>query len=260
MDDEIDEPDWANMRGVADEEHWVQFVPRVGGELVAPHIKQQGVKNADFMFPDARVVIELKVVVTELAHSEQMLAKVDALSARYPDGLADPGLESELFSILRAPLKRIIKTANRQIRETKQYLGLVGWRGLIVLVNDGFKGVPPDLVIALIGDIMASERYSSCDGLVYQTNHLVELRDNPYASWLWVPMYNPRKTDDFVEFVNHIGREWRAFHEEIDGPFEYSAEQETIDFSNSYVVIGPTRQERYVGPAEVPNEKSKTGR
>ena len=80
-----------------------------------------------------------------MAHSEQMLAKVDALLARYPDGLADPRLQRELFSILRAPLKRILKTANRQIRETKQHLGLVGWRGLIVLVNDGFKGAPPDL-------------------------------------------------------------------------------------------------------------------
>jgi hypothetical protein len=260
LDDEINEPDWANMKGVADEEHWVKFISRVGGELVAPYIKRQGVKNADFMFPEARVIVELKVVITELAHSEQMLAKVDTLSARFPDGLSDPRLQRELFSLLRNPLNRILKSANRQIRETKQYMGLVGWRGLIVLVNDGFKGAPPDLVIGLVGDIMASESYSSCDGLVYQTNHLVELRDNPYANWLWIPMYNPRKTDDFVEFVNHIGREWRAFHEEIDGPFEYSAEQETMDLSNSYVVDGPTRHERYEGPTEVPKEKPPSGR
>lgn len=256
MEDEPDEPNWAAMRGIADEEHWIQFIPRVGGELVAPHIKRQGVKNADFMFSNARVVLELKVVVTELAHSNQMLAKVDALADQFPDGLSDPRLERELFSILRVPLKRILKTANRQIRETKQELGLVGWRGLIVLVNDGFKGVPPDLVMALVSDIMARESYSSCDGLIYQTNHLVELQDNPYAVWLWVPMYNPRKTDDFVEFVNYIGREWRAFHEEINGPFEYSAERETIDFSNSYVVDGPIRHQRYVGPDEVTNEKT----
>lgn len=254
-----DEPNWAAMRGIADEEHWVQFIPRVGGELVAPHIKRPGVKNADFMFPDARVVLELKVVVTELAHSEQMLARVEALSARFPDGLSDPRLQRELFSILRVPLKRILKTANRQIRETKQELGLLGWRGLIVLVNDGFRGAPPDLVISLVSDIMATESYSSCDGLIYQTNHLVELRDNPYANWLWVPMYNPRKTDDFVSFVNHMGREWRGFHEEVDGPFEYSAEHETIDFSNSYVVNGPSRHERYEGPANIANEKSSEG-
>lgn len=256
MDDQPDEPDWATTRGIADEKHWVQFIPRVGGELVAPHIKRQGVKNADFMFSDARVVLELKVVVTELAHSEQMLARVEALSVQFPDGFSDPRLERELFSILRAPIKRILKTANRQIRETKQELGLVGWRGLIVLVNDGFRGAPPDLVMDLVNDVMANESYSSCDGLIYQTNHLVELRDNPYANWLWVPMYNPRKSNDFVEFVNYIGRAWRAFHEEIGGPFEYSAEHETMDFSNSYVVNGPTRHERYAGPDEVTNEKS----
>lgn len=248
MSDEPDEPDWAAMRGIADEKHWVQFISRVGGELVAPYIKRQGVKNADFMFSESRVVLELKVVVTELAHSEQVLDKIKALSDKSPGNLSDPLLQREIFSILRAPLKRILKNANRQIRETKQELGLIGWRGLIVLVNDGFRGVPPDLVISLVNDIMANESYSSCDGLVYQTNHLVELRDNPYANWLWVPMYNPRKTDDFVEFVNHIGREWRAFHEEVDGPFEFSAECETMDFSNSYVVTGPMRHEKYLGP------------
>ncbi|WP_277982277.1 hypothetical protein [Sphingomonas faeni] len=247
------------MRGIADEEHWVQFIPRVGGELVAPFIKRQGVKNADFMFSKFQVVLELKVVVTELAHSDQMLAKVNDLCNKSPEGLSDPRFQRELFSILRAPLKRILKNANRQIRETKQELGLVGWRGLIVLVNDGFRSVPPDLVIRLVNDIMANESYSSCDGLVYQTNHLVELRDNPYANWLWVPMYNPRKTGDFVEFVNHIGREWRAFHEEIDGPFEYSAEHATMDFSNSYVVNGPMRHERYVGPNEIANGDSSKG-
>jgi len=251
-----DEPDWAAMRGIADEEHWVQFIPRVGGALVAPYIKRQGVKNADFIFPKFQVVLELKVVVTELAHSEQMLAKVTALLNKSPEGLSNPRLQRELFSILRAPLKRILKNANRQIRETKQELGLVGWRGLIVLVNDGFRSLPPDLVIGLVNDIMANESYSSCDGLVYQTNHLVELRDNPYANWLWVPMYNPRKTEDFVNFVNYIGREWRAFHEEIDGPFEYSAGHNRIDFSNSYVVNGPMRHEKYLGLNEPANGKS----
>jgi len=248
MENGSNEPDWAAIRGVADEEHWVQFISRVGGELVAPHIKRQGVKNADFMFPNARVILELKVVVTELAHSEQALAKVEALSAKFPNGLPDPGLERELLSILRDPLKRILKTANRQIRETKQELGLVGWRGLIVFVNDGFRGVPPDLVMGLVSDIMANESYSSCDGLVYQTNHLVELKSNPNAVWLWVPMYNIGKTEDFIKFVNYIGREWRKFHQEISGPFEYSEEHEEIDFSDSYVVNGPMRRERYVGP------------
>ena len=121
------------------------------------------------------------------------------------------------------------------------------------------RSVPPDLVIALVNDIMANESYSSCDGLVYQTNHLVELHDNPYANWLWVPMYNPRKTDDFVKFVNHIGREWRAFHEEVDGPFEYSAEHETMDFSNSYVVTGPMRHAQYLGPKDFSNDNSPKG-
>lgn len=250
MKNESDQPDWGALKGIADEEHWVQFVPRVGGGLVAPHIKRQGVKNADFIFTDARIILELKVIMTELAHSKEMLAKVDALSQRTPLGLSDPSIEKAIFSLLRVPLKRILKTANRQIRETKQELGLVGWQGLIVVVNDGFTGAPPDLILTLLNDIMASESYSSCDGLVYQTNHLVELVDSPYANWLWVPMYNPRKTNEFVAFVNHLGREWRTFHEEISGPFESSAEYEYVNLTDSHVVRGSTRHKPYVPPED----------
>src|SRR5260370_11801091 len=119
--------DNSKMKGVTEEPHWTEFVLTAGGEIVAPIIKREGVKNADYMFPAARVIAELKVLETEFAHTKQMLDRVDVLASKYPSVSPDDPtkpLRSELLRLLRKPLQRIINAANRQIKETKRELGL----------------------------------------------------------------------------------------------------------------------------------------
>jgi hypothetical protein len=242
--------DYSQMRSVADEPHWQDFAKRAGGELVAPLITRQKVQNADFIFRHNRVVVELKVLETEFLDTPTVAGKIGAAFDRYPNG--DPNdlsapLGRELLRILRAPLQRIIKKANRQIRATKQELGLVGWRGIIVMVNDGFRTLSPDLVIRLCSDILAGESYSSADALIYQTNHYVEIPGNPYALLLWVPLYAEKSSRDLVDFVNDLGRQWRKYAADANGPFDYSEETEFLDLSRSAVVAGPTRRWKYEG-------------
>jgi len=242
--------DYSQMRSVADEPHWQEFVKRTGGELIAPLITRQKVQNADFLFRHDRVVIELKVLETEFLDAPSVVSKIEAAFDRNPNG--DPNdltapLGRELFKILRAPLQRIIKKANRQIRETKQELGLVGWRGIIVMVNDGFRALAPDLVMRLCSDILAGESYSSADAFIYQTNHYIEVPGNPYALLLWAPLYAEKSGQDLVEFVNDLGRQWRKYVEDADGPLDYSEEHEFMDLTRSAVVVGPTRRWKYEG-------------
>lgn len=247
----MDDEDYSQRKGVADEPNWQEFVQGLGGgELVAPLITRQGVKNADFLFRQARVVAELKVLETEFLDTESIRQKVADAFERYPG--ADPKdqgspLRRELLRILRTPLQRIVNKANRQIKETKQELGLVGWRGIIIIVNDGFRGLPPGFVMGLIASILDGKSYSSADGFIYQTNHYVELADNPYAVLLWAPLYDPKADDDLVDFVNDLGRNWRKFSEAKDGPYDYSGEQEAVDLASALVVTGPGRQRRYTG-------------
>lgn len=247
----MDDEDYSRRKGVADEPHWQEFVQGLGGgELVAPLIKRQGVKNADFLFRQARVVAELKVLETEFLDTEGIRQKVvDAFSRYAGKDQEDKGLRLryELIRILKAPLQRIVNKANRQIKETKQELGLVGWRGIIIIVNDGFRGLPPGLVMDLIASILDGKSYSSTDGFIYQTNHYVELADNPYAVLLWAPRYDPKADDDLVDFVNDLGRNWRKFSEAKDGPYDYSGEHKTLDLEGASVVTGPRRQRRYTG-------------
>jgi|GEM_PF-6734688 len=104
--------DYGEIRGIADEPHWNEFVLSVGGELVSPLIKRQSVKNADYIFPAAKVVAELKIIETEMAHSEEMLAKVDAAIASHPGVHPDDPKQPlfwKLWNLLRAPLQRVVK-------------------------------------------------------------------------------------------------------------------------------------------------------
>jgi hypothetical protein len=107
----MDETDYSKKRGIADGPHWNKFVLTAGGEPVAPRVKAQGIKNADYMFPAAKVIAELKVLQTEFAHTKQTLEKVDALIEKYPgidpDDRTKP-LRRELLLLLRKPLQRIL--------------------------------------------------------------------------------------------------------------------------------------------------------
>jgi hypothetical protein len=240
--------DYSKRKGIADEVHWNTFVPIAGGEPVAPHIKRQGIKNADYLFRAAKVVAELKVLQTEFAHTKETLAKVDALAEKFPgvdpDDRTQP-LRRELLLLLRKPLQRIINIANRQIKETKRELGLEGWNGIIICINDGFRGVPPFLVPSLLGHVLSKTSYSNTDALIYQTNHYVELPDSPYAHLLWYPMYSDRAGDALVEFVNDLGRKWSTYATAEDGPYDVVLEREDLGLTNASVVSGVYRNNRY---------------
>jgi hypothetical protein len=237
--------DYSKLKSIADEQHWNEFIPTAGGELVAPLIKRQRVQNADYLFRASRVVAELKVLETEFAHTTGTLEKVSALLTNYGDE-SRQNFRPELTRVLEAPLQRILKKANRQIRETKDELGLTGYRGVIICINDGFRRIRPETVRILLSDILAKESFSSAQCLIYQTNHYVEIAESPGAVLLWAPLYSPKASDDLVEFVNELGRAWRRYLHKTDGPFDFSGEYKDIDWSRTHVVKGVWRQDRYI--------------
>lgn len=245
----MEEIDYSQKRGIADEPNWNRFVLTAGGEPVGLHIKRQGIKNADYIFPTAKVIVELKILQTEFAHTKQTLQKVDELIAKYPgvdpDDRTKP-LRRELLLLLRKPLQRIINTANRQLKETKQELGLADWNGITVCINDGFRSAPPLMVLSLLAHVLSQTSYSNTDALIYQTNHYVELPDSPYAHLLWYPTYSDRASDALVEFVNDLGRKWRQYSAAEDGPYDVSEEYETLDLTRASVVTGTRRKHRYI--------------
>lgn len=245
------EKDWSQEKSIADEAHFNEFVVLHGGELIAPHIERQNIKNADYLFRAARIVGEHKILESDFAQTPETLEKVDAIFAKYAG--EDLTAEShpvyrELFSVLRTPIRRRIEKANKQIKGAKKELGLVDHRGIIFLVNDNFRSAPPGLVMNLIRSVLAEkERYRSVDAVVYMTNHFVEIAESPYAGPLWAPAYKGYPSDQLVKFIDRLGSQWTDFMEDRMGPFDGGWKGPAIDWDRTYVVTGVNRSERYEG-------------
>ncbi|KAA3499136.1 hypothetical protein DXM26_22835 [Agrobacterium tumefaciens] len=245
------EVDYSQQKGVSDEKNFDVIVERFGGERIDALIERKGVKQADYLFREQKVVAEHKFLETEFGHTPEAEVKVDAIFSRYlPDdeGEYPPELFTELRGVLRAPIQRIIKKANTQIRDTKQELGLVGFEGVLLLVNDNFRSPPPALVMALTSDILSQGFYKSIRAVIYITNHFVELPDHPDALLLWAPMYSPVASDSLVSFINEFGRLHGDYTEEVLGKFTSRDEHEFLDLRPALTVTGIKRNYRYIDP------------
>jgi hypothetical protein len=212
---------------------WREFVGSCGGSLVADLIPQPpAFENADFLFPAERVVAELKEVVTEFASLPAFTAGFDELMHRVvaENPLWKPALfggteplpdwfNRDFVRLFRPPISRILKKANRQLRETKAHFGIEESTGLLLFVNDGFTSLGPEPIRALAASLLAHS-YSSVDCFVYLTvNRYIEFPGDEVPRLLWAPVYSDRAPQSLPAFVNSLGAAWFAFLESKIDPF-----------------------------------------
>lgn len=215
---------------------WREFVRFAGGKVVEDLVPEpRNFQNADFIFPEASVVAELKEIETEFSSSPSFLKSFDELMRRVVeedpdwrpllfggDGTAPPWFNGEFLRIFRPPISRILKKANNQIKETKAKFDITSPNGVLFLVNDGFTSVSPLMVRAVACHVLSTS-YSSIDALVYLTvNRYVEIEGSDVPRLLWLPSYGPNASDELVSFIDQLGRQWFEFLEAKIGPFTSS--------------------------------------
>lgn len=222
--------DWANSRGIATERNIDRFISSVGGARIDEQFQQPTFENADYIFDQQRVIIELKILETEFGETAPFLAKEQAIHEEVAknfsfreiirlENAVQQFYARKKLELYRAPLSRITKKANRQIRETKKILKSGDFRGILWLVNDNFREVEVDLVFGTMCRILNGAN-SEIRALIYVTNHYVDIPDNNYANFLWVPAYADHAADDLPDFVNWLGSKWHDFVEAEMGPFD----------------------------------------
>lgn len=151
----------AAARGIATEPHIDRFITSVGGFRVDARLPNPAFENADYIFDTRQVIIELKILETEFGETESFLAKEQSIwreaAQRFSFGqiirMEEPVQEfysRKILELYRSPLSRIAKKANRQIRETKRALDVANHRGILWLVNDGFRNVGAELVFRIM--------------------------------------------------------------------------------------------------------------
>ena len=212
---------------------WNEFVEFVKGELISHMLpKSPPFENADYLFRSHNVIAELKEVETEFSKSRAFLAGFAELHGRVVaenptwrpllfggDGRYPPWFYPEFLRLFRAPIARILKKANRQIRETKEHFNTPTATGVLFFVNDGFTHIGPDLIQALASQLLVHS-YSSIDSFVYVTvNRYVAISGSDVPRLMWATAYSDRADDSLVEFIDDLGRKWFRFLEGKIGPF-----------------------------------------
>ena len=204
------------------------------------------------------MVCELKEIQTEFLDTDKAYVGLEKLHERLftenpkwkpklLGGTEDypPWFIEDFFRLARPSIARIIKKANVQIRETKNHFSITESTGVLIFVNDGFTGLPVDIVAALCGDIL-TQSYSSIDYFLYLTvNRYVEIVDSNKPKLLWVPSYSSRANDSLVDFIDDLGRKWFDFLEKEIGPFNSRTETSARDvLINSKAIILPKEEKK----------------
>jgi hypothetical protein len=242
--------DYSMRKGCATEEHWGKFIRRNGGSRVAELVPKPAFPNADFLFPQSRVLIELKIIETEFGEQKRIQRAYQGFTTNFElfgqhDFRTQMSYRRALGEV-RRPLSGIAKKANRQIRETKKALRLSDWRGLLVCINDNFRLVTPAIVQGLFARILNGSM-SSIDGMVYLSNHFVEFPGIPYACLVWSPMYSNPDDESLVEFVNWLGERWNEYMQEVLGTLDYTLMSDDLTLKNVMPVNGPYRRQPWTG-------------
>jgi hypothetical protein len=214
------------------EETWTEFITLAGGKRISDLLPDSpDFNNADFLFENLKFVVELKQIETEFlrknAPQRQFEGLVDRLiedsTWRQVPGGGEPTLPAwfgkEFIRLARPPLLRVLKKANRQLRDTKAFFGIDRPSGVLILVNDGFTAMAPGLVQALACDALVHS-YSSIDCFLYATvNRYVKVAGSNVPSLMWNPSYSDRAEDELVAFIDALGRKWGNFLDRKIGPF-----------------------------------------
>ena len=151
-------------RGLADEKHWNDLMRLIGAERIDRFVNQS-FRNADYVWHAEKLVIELKNLTAELADQPGFAGKVvSSIESAQSQEEADRAVGA----IIRAYMKDIICSANRQIKETKRELGLSSYTGVLLTINSGFGTLTFPAMSKCIKSIIHSKtQFRSVAGVIY---------------------------------------------------------------------------------------------
>ncbi|MGU3236630.1 hypothetical protein ACVYFC_18000 [Vibrio cholerae] len=228
---------------LAVEDTFHEFIREIGETIVADELSgDPNFNNADYLLRSRSVVAELKEVETEFLKTSGAIKKQQELikkllesnpnwkphllggAENYPDWFI-----VEYLRIARPPIARILKKANKQIKDTKNHFNLPDAPGVLFFVNDGFTSIAPDLAAGIACDALVNS-YSSIDCFVYLTlNRYIVLDGSNEPKLLWNPSYSSRSDDSLVDYIDDLGRKWFKF---LDKKINFTSERIEIQDRN----------------------------
>jgi hypothetical protein len=200
-----------------------RFVADFGGEVLA---EVHSVPYADFLFRSDRIVSELKTLEEDraLEHAKKVQELVWDWQKR---GLfiafgrvriniqqLHPQCQREWLRVLEPPVEKLIRYGNRQIRSTKEHLKLEGYKGLLLIANDGnFLHTDPTNYMILVSRVLKKKkggkpRFPHIEGVVY-FSYRIGSKDEGMP--FWVPGITAERDQAMSAFQEKLRRGWLAY-------------------------------------------------
>jgi hypothetical protein len=206
------------------------FVKSLGGELVEELLPTANPPlQADYLFRQPLVATELKCLETDwfsqAPYNESLgtLVKKWAGKGLIPSsGTVTLELQTvpeecqrEWLDLLNKPVHRILRRANRQIKQTKLELDLPSAQGVLLLVNESVA-LPPQELMNLIHRVLRSCKqdkitpiFSSLHWVVlFSVNRPMRLKTSQRETHYWLPVYRDVCDASVQDFLRLFRESW----------------------------------------------------
>jgi hypothetical protein len=201
--------------------------------------------NADYVFHSEKVVAELKCLMEDNSDSPNNQSKINAVIDRFyseekiktkditeETWLAFPKeLQNDIYTITTHSIQARVKKANKQIRETKDRLGLNSYSGMLIIANDGLVSMPPAAFVHAVNKCV-TYNCSEIDCFIFLTaNVFAMIKGASMPVLIWFPMSTekPAKIDEV--FISRLRVAWQGLVCRKTGsqPINYQAKEEDME-------------------------------
>jgi hypothetical protein len=187
-------------------------------------------ENADYVFQETKVVVELKEIQTDINADRELSERIGAIHYKHRarlgvlfgrqsiriDKLPDD-IRNEMVVPFQRRIEGPIKKAARQLKETKAKLGLSEGCGILVVVNDASTFLTPDVAHFFFSRILAGQ-HSAIDLVVYcSVNMLLHSEGVPEGGCFWWAMPVPGRRTPPDGFVEKLCANWKREIDEAVG-------------------------------------------
>jgi hypothetical protein len=131
-----------------------------------------------------------------------------------------PKCQRDWLDVLEPPVYKLIRDANRQIRSTKEHLKLDGYKGLLLIANDGnFLHTDPVNYMILVARMLQKKRdgqprFPHVDGVVYFSHRIGSRAEGvPF----WAPGTTAVHDPAMRDFQEKLQRGWFSYVSELAG-------------------------------------------
>ncbi|MGH9971988.1 MAG: hypothetical protein ACREBG_29935 [Pyrinomonadaceae bacterium] len=213
-----------------------EFVEAYGGKVSDKEVAPDKESNADYIFHDAKVVAELKILKEDPFSNKAFLASREQKTKKWiANGLVTQEELERVKTISQLPLECYrdivklytgalrghVKKANQQIKKTREEKHLSDYKGLLLLVSDGNFLLDPKNIRQSLAELFNGEQYSEINTVVYMTVNVVTKHPNSSTrtrlfTYLWRDLDKP-ENEVPLAFLQDLYVKWATFYGEVTG-------------------------------------------